>query len=482
MYASGFGPTIAFDLASGAEVRRFEGLGALALNPDGRTIAIRTAEDRIGLVDTATGRQHVELVGHGAAVLDAAFSADGTMLASVGNDEKAIVWDVATGELRHELGGPTGSVLSVDFSADGSELYTAGADGSLIAWDLDRTRGLAHELVGPSGSAERVGLQLSPTGDVVLIAGDQGTRLLDVNTGKVTYIPSFRSIFDTTAIFAPDGKSLAMVGEDGEVRRLDPATGQLLSLRIDPGAANLGAIAYTPDGRDLVVADGDSGVTEFDAETLDPTGRTLELNAGARTIQATIDGVVAVTSSEEDHQTGTEVVFADLDDGRVLHRVEVPTRDVRANFSTDGRWYAFGGSDGTVGVIDVATGEHHGSGTPLHQGQVAWVTFSPDGETLASVGFDGRVVLSDSATATPRASFQPGPANLDVKMTYSDDGRTVVLAYVDGSVMTYDTDPRPGEAHASCRGRPATSPTRSGAIASGDRPYRETCPVLSESS
>ena len=184
--------------------------------------------------------------------------------------------------------------------------------------------------------------------------------------------------------------------------------------------------------------------------------------------------MVAVTSGEEG-STNTEVVFADLDDGRVLHRVEVPAGNVRANFSPDGRWYAYGGSDGTVGVIDVATGEHHGSGTPLHQGQVAWVTFSPDGETLASVGFDGRVVLSDSATARPRASFQPGPANLDVNMTYGDDGRTIVLAYVDGSVLTFDTDPASWEAHAcAVAGRNLTEQEWRDAF--GDRPYHETCP------
>ena len=473
LYASGAGPTIALDVATGEEVARFDGLGALALSPDGLTIAVRTAEDRIGLVDTATGRQRVELVGHGAAVLDAAFSADGTMLASVGNDETALVWDVATGELLHELGGHTGSVLSVDFSADGSELYTAGADGSLIAWDLDRTRGLAHELLGPSVS-DAFALHLSPRGDVVLLLGDD-KRLMDVNTGEVTELTSYREFAFMWAVFAPDGKNLAVVSEGGEVHRLDVPSGQMMSVRIDPGATNHGAIDYTPDGRHLVVAGADGVVTELDAESLEPTGRTLELGTEARGIRTAVDGVVAVTSSEDDHRTGTEVVFADLDDGRVLHRVEVPAWGIRANFSADGRWYAYGGFDGTVGVIDVATGQHHGSGTPLHHGPVSWVTFSPDGETLASVGFDGRVVLSDPATATPRASFQPGGANLDVMITYAEDGHTIVLAYLDGSVVTYDTDPAAWEAHAcAVAGRNLTEQEWRDAF--GDRAYHRTCP------
>ena len=117
---------------------------------------------------------------------------------------------------------------------------------------------------------------------------------------------------------------------------------------------------------------------------------------------------MAVTSGEEDERTNTEVVFADLDDGRVLHRLEIPGSGVQANFSPDGRRYAYGASDGTVGVIDVASGERFGSVAPLHQGPTSWVTFSPDGATLASIGFDGQMVLADAATATPRARVQPG--------------------------------------------------------------------------
>ncbi len=149
LYASGAGPTIALDVATGEEVARFDGLGALALSPDGRTIAINMTQDRIELFDTASGARRAQLTGHDAAVIAAVFSADGTMIASVSNDETVIVWDVSTGERRQQFHGHAGSVLGVDFSADGSELFTSGADGSVIIWDLDRTRGLTRGLAPP---------------------------------------------------------------------------------------------------------------------------------------------------------------------------------------------------------------------------------------------------------------------------------------------------------------------------------------------
>jgi WD40 repeat protein len=216
-------------------------------------------------------------------------------------------------------------------------------------------------------------------------------------------------------------------------------------------------------------------VTELDARTLDPSGRTLELGTESRGIRATVDGVVAVTSSAVDERTDTEVVFADLDDGRILHRMQIPGWGVRANFSPDGRRYAYGAFDGTVGVIDVASGDRSGSSAPLHQGPTTWVTFSPDGATLASIGFDGQMVLADAATATPRARAQPGPPNLLGMLVYDEDGHTVVVAYQDGSVRTFDTDPVAWEAHAcAVAGRNLTDEEWRDAF--GDRPYRETCP------
>jgi hypothetical protein len=148
---------------------------------------------------------------------------------------------------------------------------------------------------------------------------------------------------------------------------------------------------------------------------------------------------------------------------------------VRANFSPDGRRYAYGASDGTVGVIDVAIGERFGSAAPLHQGPTTGVMFAPDGATLASIGFDGQMVLADAATATPRARVRPGRPNLLGMMVYDEDGHTVVVAYQDGSGLTFDTDPAAWEDHAcALAGRNLAEQEWHDAF--GDRPYRETCP------
>ena len=51
LYASGFGPTIVIDTASGEELRRIPGNGILAASPDGRRIAVRDGSLAVRIVD-----------------------------------------------------------------------------------------------------------------------------------------------------------------------------------------------------------------------------------------------------------------------------------------------------------------------------------------------------------------------------------------------------------------------------------------------
>jgi WD40 repeat protein len=173
---------------------------------------------------------------------------------------------------------------------------------------------------------------------------------------------------------------------------------------------------------------------------------------------------------------GTDVVFADLDDRRILHRLQIPSPALRANFSPDGRLYAYGGFDGRVGMIEVTTGRLiEGSRDPVHDGPAAWVTFSPDSSTLASVGFDGQVTLLDTTHAVPFARLQPGEPNLQATASYLPDGHTLLLAYEDGSVISFDTDPTAWERHAcTVAGRNLSNDEWHDAF--GDRPYRQICP------
>jgi len=475
LYAGGAGPTEVFDLRSGDRVDSFGGAGALALSLDGKTLAVATRGTDVRLLDTRTGKETAELNDHESAVTGATFSQDGSLVATVSNDQTAIVWDATTGATVQHLQAHVGSVNAVEFGhGENLQLYTAGADGTTIVWDLDRTRGLARQLVAPGQTQSDEGAPLlSPNASSALMQGEP--RLIDVGTGDTTTI-AIKGDDLAWAAYRPDGRQIATVAFDGTVQLWDVETGRLVAETPGRrGVENFGAIAYAPDGAHVVTADQDGVVRKLDARTLEPTGRTLDLDIEPVGVRATHDGVVAVTSEVFDVGAGTNAVFADLNGGRVLREVHVDSGGLRANFSADGRLYAYGGFDGRVGVIDVATGKVVArTRDPIYDGPVSWVTFSPDNQTLVSVGFDGRVSLSDPTEVVPFARAQPGEPNLRSTATYLDDGHTLVLAYEDGSVLSLETDPAAWEAHAcAVAGRNFTRAEWSDAFP--DRDYHDTC-------
>lgn len=107
---------------------------ALAVTEDGRTVAIESGEDGIGLWEVASGQLVCYLRGTDDRVFSLAFSPDGRLLASAGVSRIVRVWEVATG---HEIArgeAHRGRVAALAFSAAGARLLSAGADGNVIVW------------------------------------------------------------------------------------------------------------------------------------------------------------------------------------------------------------------------------------------------------------------------------------------------------------------------------------------------------------
>jgi WD40 repeat protein len=111
-----------------------ENTDAMALAPDGRTLAVNVGRGNIGLWDVALGRQTQSLRGHSNSVLKLAFSPDGLTLASASEDQSVRLWDTATGQELMALKVYNQPVRSLAFSPDGSLLATGSHDGSIKVW------------------------------------------------------------------------------------------------------------------------------------------------------------------------------------------------------------------------------------------------------------------------------------------------------------------------------------------------------------
>ncbi len=278
----------------------------------------------VELVDASTGIARLALNGHDALVTAAAFSDDGARVATTSTDETVIVWDVETGERVHTLEGHSGSVLNVAFSPDGSTLFSSAADRSLFVWDVASSSGLAQPLTESTLDVEsESSVLLSPTGDSITVAAGP-VYIVELESNAVTELMTEPDAV-AWAAYSPDGRHVATVGWDGEtnVFRVGDPSGAPVASRPGRGIDNFGAVAFTADGTGILVADADGIVVELGRETLDPTGRSIDVGIEANGIRTAAGGRFAVTTSPPDPAGGSDIVFGDFDDARILRTVHI---------------------------------------------------------------------------------------------------------------------------------------------------------------
>lgn len=208
-----------FDLTTGAEIRRFEGMlsgsNALTFSPDGKQAL--SAGNSAWLWDVASGKSLVQLEDRSrknALINAAAFSPDGKWAICGGEDGIIRIWDVKTGrELRH-FEGHTLAVSTVAFTPDGARIVSSGADGYVRVWEV-------------AADAANLPTFLSDTGQSV-------------------------------AAIAPTGKTVAVAGLEGQIVFWNLVSGSKLGeIRLSD---NLRRIAFAPDSRHLVTANGNGTI------------------------------------------------------------------------------------------------------------------------------------------------------------------------------------------------------------------------------
>ena len=175
-----------------------------------------------------------------------AFSPDGFLAVTSSSDRTARVWKVDTGDAIAVLAGHGDSVSEATFSPDGKSVLTASDDGTARLWDPEaqpRLAVLVREAVAVTRAAY-VG------DDVVLVAGEDGARLVRVPGGATVRTLVTRPV------------SAAAVGADGVIalasgRRvtLYPRGRSAAKMLRQPSAVT--AVAFSPDGDRLVTAGAD---------------------------------------------------------------------------------------------------------------------------------------------------------------------------------------------------------------------------------
>lgn len=123
-----------WDLESGKCVRESlveGGSDMLALSPDGKSLAVSTADGAVALLDVPNADNSTKEFrrfeqAHSRRIASLAFSPEGDLLGSASHDGTSVIWDVKTGREMRRFEGRDGAAHGVCFSPDGRRIVIAG--------------------------------------------------------------------------------------------------------------------------------------------------------------------------------------------------------------------------------------------------------------------------------------------------------------------------------------------------------------------
>jgi WD40 repeat protein len=239
------------------------GYGAINMvqfSPDGRTLATVDSIGHAALWNVAMGRWSETQPACFDRIRTLAFSPDGVFLAAGTLDSTIILWDLNDLQIRAELRAHSRPVNALAFSLDGRLLASAGGDGTMILWNISVESPSGYRI---SSSSSVVSMAFSPDGASLATSHNSGeVRIRKVASPEVSTLVDWFAEVPRALAFSHDGRTLAASGVcSSEIRCWDPATQQTRASLRGPGSG-VPALAFSADGKLLVVA-GSDGVLQI---------------------------------------------------------------------------------------------------------------------------------------------------------------------------------------------------------------------------
>jgi WD40 repeat protein len=292
-------------------------------------------------------------------------------------------------------------------------------------------------------------VRFSPDGRWLASASDDGSaRLWPAASGQPAGKAMLHPASVSTAFFSPDGTRLATLCADQSIRLWEVPSGKLL---LGPLPANdfrfkrptAAAVAFSPDGRRLVVAHGQTAEVT-DATTGEPRGGRVRHAGRINTAQFSPDGRSVLTVCDRG-----EARLWDAVSGEPLFppwRLASARADQwsAGRFSPDGHRVLLHDNGGDASLWDALTGRSVAAALGGRSGSVVQGGFSADGR-LGYLALAESVVrfweATDGSLREPRRLVDRGADPALAMADLRTDGRMALLAGWNGTVSLLALEP-----------------------------------------
>ncbi|NER38429.1 MAG: TIR domain-containing protein [Oscillatoria sp. SIO1A7] len=402
---------------------------AVALSPDGKTIASGGLDNRVILWNSDGERKTT--IEHRGSVNDVAFSPDGQSLASASADNTVKLWN-PDGTLLATMEGHEGDVRAVAFDPEGKLIASASADNTVKLWNPDGSN--IATLEGHSDEVNAVAF--SPDGESIASASDDQTvklwdrdgNLLDTLSGDSGHNEEVEAV-----AFSPDGKLIASAGDDKTVKLWNPDGTLFKTLTGHSDLVN--DVAFNPDGKSIASASNDKTIKLWD---LDGTLRSTFSGHG--------DRVKSVFFSPD--RDNPAIASASLDNTVRLWKLQIPLKKsllkilyehqdavTAVSVSPDGQSIATASDDKTVKLWQREDNELQA--TLSLTGKVRDVAFSPDGQLVATASRDKKVDLWRPDGTKLKTIAEGNKVN---RVVFSPDASIIATASDDNTIQLWRRD------------------------------------------
>jgi WD40 repeat protein len=423
---------------------------ALALAPDGRTLAIGCSGGATQLVDLGTEPTIRDLAGHSETVSALAFAPNGETLASADRKGNIYRWTVASGRQGQKTESGV-AVAAMTYARNGKTLAAAGGNifGARDYWGPttaalylegpDLGRGARDPGRGAGQILHKAGrisaLAISSSGDAVAVGthGGKVLRFFDVPAKIAEMTPAWEPDLLTShepPVLALEFMNDYILGAD-RVNLIRWSSGDHFytapAVRYFPHPV---AAAVAPSGGLVAWVNDEGQGTAWEPASAGIVGTFQSTTSAVRTLTFSPDGSVLASADSAGRARLWEAVT-----GRQVASLDVAHVGVVMEFTADSRVLATSGMTyrEPVRIFDAKTGRP--AGTIPTNGDVRAMAFSADGGYLAMAHKHGSIKVAATATGQLVIQYAPFEVNAgsatgellahSIAVAFTPDGRIV---------------------------------------------------------